>query len=134
MRIPLPFPKCSKCGKTAERSFHKDCGGQLHIETTSDEVYCLKCNDHWNIWKSNYYCSCGNKFAARDVQKALTEVLVFCRVCAEEILAQQELKKQRITSSQSSLRIFLSEFLNGLGYSLGVALGTIIEAVSKIFK
>ncbi len=133
MKIPLPFPECKRCGNDSKQSFHKNCGGSLSIETTSDEVFCSKCGKHWNIWKSKYYCSCGNVYKAKDVRNTLTEVLVYCRICAEEILIQEEIRRQRINTSEKSLREFLASFLEGLGYSLGVAIGTIIDAVSAFF-
>ena len=133
MRILLPFPRCQKCGEDSPESIHKCCGGALFIETTTDDVYCSKCCKHWNVWDSKYYCSCGNVFEAKEVQDTLTEVLVLCRVCAEEVLLQNKAKKERITSSEKSLRVFLGSFLERLGYSLGVAVGVIIEAVSSFF-
>ena len=133
MKIPLPFPECKKCGNDSKNSFHKNCGGSLSIETTSDEVYCSKCKKSWNIWKSTYYCSCGNVFESNDVRDTLIEVLAFCRVCAEEIILQKEAEKQRIITSEKSLRVFLGSFLEKLGYSFGVAVGTIIDIISNLF-
>ena len=133
MRILLPFPKCHKCGEDSPKSILKSCGGTLFIETTTDDVYCSKCCKQWNVWDSKYYCSCGNVFEAKEIQDTLTEVLVFCRICAEEVLLQNQAKRERITTSEKSLRVFLGSFLERLGYSLGVAVGVIIETVSSIF-
>ncbi len=131
MKILLPFPRCEKCYKFSKYSYHRGCGGVLEIETTSDEVYCRKCKKHWGIWDSNYYCSCGNCFEATEIRKSLTEVLVCCRICAEELAAQETAKRQRLESSQQSLRAFFSSFFEKLGYSFGVITGTIIEIVTR---
>lgn len=133
MRITLPFPTCPKCNTKSPSSYHKDCGGKLRIETSTDEVFCDKCNHHWNIWDSNYYCSCGHCFTASEVSTTLTAVLVACRVAAEELSALNAAKQARLKTSQNSLRSFFEGFFESLGYSFGVAVGTIIEAVLSIF-
>lgn len=131
MKIPIPFPKCNSCGEAAPKSYHRNCGGRMNIETTTDVVYCNKCNSHWNVWDTTYYCTCGSAFKATEVRTALIEVLACCRVCAEEIVAQQQAQKKREKFSEISLKSFLSKFFEQLGYSFGVAIGTIIDAVTK---
>ncbi len=131
MRISLPFPKCPKCKTDSNNSFHKNCGGKLEIETATDNVYCTKCNDNWNIWRSVYNCSCGHEFSAHEIKKTLVEVLASCRICAEEIAARNAAQRKRITQSETSLRNFLSSFFEKLGYSFGITIGTLIETVVK---
>ena len=133
MRIPLPFPKCRNCGKASEFCFHYNCGGKLSIEVRSDEVYCDRCNEHWNIWESNYHCTCGAVFSANDVQKALIETLAFCKACAEEIKEQERARKQRKRISEESLRSFAKGFFEKLGYFFGVAVGSLVDAFVKFF-
>ncbi len=130
MRIPLPFPKCKSCGQASSQSFHRNCGGRMYVEVTTDEVYCDKCTKHWNAWDSTYYCTCGSAFEATDVRTALSEVLACCKVCAEEIAAQEAAQKRRESLSEVSLRSFLSSFFERIGYAFGVAIGAIIEAVT----
>ena len=130
MKIPLPFPKCKSCGQTAPQSYHRHCGGRLFVEVTNDTVYCEKCHKSWNAWSSTYYCTCGSSFKATEVRAALMEVLACCRVCAEEIAAREAAKKKREALSEASLRSFLDSFFERIGYSFGVAIGTIIEAVT----
>ena len=134
MRIPLPFPKCKVCGKAYETCIHSGCGGKISIEVSTDEVYCDCCNEHWNIWKSNYHCSCGASFYATEVRTALTEVLVFCKVCAKEIEEQERTKKRRVELADASLRSFAAAFFEKLGYTFGVTIGTLIEIFVKFFK
>ncbi|MGI6462811.1 MAG: hypothetical protein ACOX04_04205 [Candidatus Scatomorpha sp.] len=133
MKVALPFPKCPKCETESSLSYHKDCGGKLRIETSTDEVYCDKCDHHWNIWESNYYCSCGHTFSAEQVHNTLTSVLVFCRVAAEELSAQDSARQQRLKYSKSSMRKFFEGFFQQLGYSFGIAIGTIVESVLSLF-
>ena len=130
MRIPMPFPKCNTCGESHPRSYHKKCGGRMLVETTTDVVYCDRCGAHWDVWDSTYYCSCGSAFKAEDVRSALIEVLACCRLCAEEIAAQDIARKKRESLSETSLRAFLSKFFERIGYAFGVAVGTIIDAVT----
>ena len=134
MRIPLPFPRCKDCGKTYETCVHANCGGKIFIEVNTDEVYCNKCNEHWNIWESNYHCTCGATFKANEVRTALNEVLVFCKVCAKEIEEQERARKRRTEISEVSLRSFASAFFEKLGYAFGVTVGTLVETFVKFFK
>ena len=135
MRITLPFPTCPQCDTKSPTSYHTDCGGRLRIETSTDEVYCDRCNHHWNIWASNYFCSCGHCFSANEVRFTLTAVLVGCRAAAEELSAQNAAQQARAKISERSLRSFFESFFERLGYAFGVAIGTIIEsAVSLFFK
>lgn len=129
MQILLPFPQCPSCKKKSNTSYHKECGGQLRIETKNDEVVCTKCNHHWNIWDSKYYCTCGHCFSSNEVKSTLIELLAACRVCANEIAAQNAAKQERLRISEISLRAFLSKFFEKLGYSFGLAIGTLIDAV-----
>lgn len=133
MKITLPFPNCPQCDTKAPSSYHRGCGGKLRIETSTDEVYCDKCNHHWNIWDSSYYCSCGHCFSANEVRFTLTAVLVGCRAAAEELSAQNAAKQARIKISERSLRSFFESFFERLGYSFGVAVGTIIESAISMF-
>lgn len=133
MRITLPFPACPNCETKSPTSYHKDCGGKLRIETQTDIVYCDKCDHQWDIWESNYHCSCGHCFSAQEVQITLTAVLVGCRVAAEELAGQNMAKQERLKTSQTSLRKFLEGFFGKLGYSFGVAVGTIIESALSMF-
>ena len=128
MQILLPFPTCPNCTKKSNTSYHKDCGGQLRIETTNDEVVCTKCNCHWNIWASKYYCTCGHCFSANEVKTTLIELLAACQVCADEIAAQNAAKQARTKVSETSLRTFLNRFLEKLGYTFGLAIGTLVNA------
>ncbi len=134
MRIPLPFPKCKVCGKTYETCIHSKCGGKISIEVATDEVYCERCSEHWNIWESSYHCPCGASFHANEVRTALSEVLVFCKVCAQEIEGQERAKKRRSELADASLRSFASAFFKQLGCAFGVALGSLVEAFVKFFK
>lgn len=134
MRIPLPFPKCKNCGKTYETCIHANCGGKLFIDVDTDEVYCNKDGEHWNIWESIYHCTCGATFRADEVSTALTEVLVFCKVCANEIEEQEKAKKIRSDITDASLKSFAISFFEKLGYSFGVAVGTLIETFVKFFR
>ena len=136
MKIALPFPKCPNCEANSSSSIHKDCGGKLRIETSTDEVYCDNCSHHWNIWDSNYFCSsCGHIFSAEQVSHTLTAVLVACRVAAEELSAQDSARQERLKCSRSSMRKFFEQFFQQLGYHFGVAIGTIIASVlSFMFK
>lgn len=130
MKIPMPFPKCKSCGESSPRSYHRNCAGRLHIETTTDVVYCEKCNANWWVWDSTYFCTCGSSFSASEVHSTLLEVLACCKVCAEEIAAQNSARKKRDEISEISLRAFLSKFFEQIGYAFGVAIGTIIDSVT----
>lgn len=133
MKVKLPFPECPKCKTGSESSIHKDCGGKLTIETSTDEVYCDKCSHHWNIWDSNYHCSCGHVFAAEEVRKTLTAVLVGCRIAAEELSALNAAYAARVKASRSSMRSFFEGFFQKLGYAFGVSIGTVVESVLSLF-
>ena len=133
MRVSLPFPKCHSCGKDSVISYHRNCGGKMQVEIQTDEVYCEKCKHHWNIWDSKYHCSCGAIFEAREVRKALMEVLACCRACADELADMDKAKKERTTESKKSFRSFVSGFIEGIGYSFGLSIGTIVDVIISLF-
>lgn len=130
MKIPMPFPKCKSCGESSPRSYHRNCSGRMLIETTTDVVYCEKCEKCWGIWDSTYYCTCGSSFTAEEIHSTLLEVLACCKICAEEIAAQDSARSKREKISEISLRAFLSKFFEQIGYAFGVAIGTIIDSVT----
>ena len=134
MRIRLPFPKCPVCHEENETSIHKDCGGTLEIEVNTDEVYCTKCGHHWNIWDSNYHCTCGHVFAAKDIQSTLATLLAMCHVCAREIENQRKYQSQRSTVANESLRHFAYGFFQKIGEGFGIAIGIFVESFIRFLK
>ena len=129
MKLPLPFPYCPKCEKQHSISYHKDCGGALEIDPETEIVYCPKCGKNWDSWDSEYHCRCGNTFEANEVKKSVNELIEDCRECAEllELETRAYWKRKRIT--EESKRGFISDFIKGLGYSLGKAAGYVIEKI-----
>lgn len=135
MKIPMPFPKCKSCGESSPKSFHSynNCGGRMLIETDNDEVYCQKCPMHWNVWDSEYHCTCGSVFKAYEVRRTLVEVLASCKACADEMRMQNKYKGARDDLTSVSIRAFITKMFEQIGYSFGVSIGTLIESALAFF-
>lgn len=133
MYIPMPFPKCKKCGKSSTQGYHRGCGGKLEFDPEKENIRCPKCAKQWNIWDTTYFCSCGNEFHSKEIEDSIVQLLYACKICVQEIENQQKAQKQRIDLRESSLRSFLTSFFEKLGFYIGEATGTIIEAVIRFF-
>ena len=133
MYLPLPFPPCPRCKKESNQGYHRNCGGKLEVDPINEMVVCLKCNEHWNIWDSTYYCSCGHKFTAVSIASEVKTILLLCKVCMDEIERQQQAQKKLHKLSKASMRNFLCGFFESLGFVVGSVIGTAIETVTKLF-
>lgn len=131
MYVSLPFPKCPKCNKASKQGYHHNCGGSLEIDPESKMVHCPECGRTWNIWESNYYCSCGNRFSSDDVAESVYEMLMLCKVCMIEIQKQQRAEESRKKLCENSIRSVINEIFNKIGYVVGVAVESVIQTIMK---
>ena len=129
MKIPLPFPKCDKCGRSWKQCVHTDCQGLLEINPSNYEVYCLKCHSHWNLWDSTYQCSCGVSFQAVEVKNAIMTMLEISALAIEEFEKREYAIKTRNDIATSSFKAFLNSFMGKLGQLAGL----VVETVIRIF-
>lgn len=131
MYVPLPFPYCRQCRKKWPESYHSahGCDGLLEIDPDINFVHCTKCNRTWDIWDSEYHCVCGAVFSARKVQKAVEDLIVDCRLCAEELNLLQSAYWQRKALSGKSMKLFIENALNRLGYSVSKMAGYTVEKI-----
>lgn len=128
----MPFPKCTKCGSDGRQGYHRHCGGELEIDPLTELVFCPKCQSTWKIWDTTYYCACGYKFTSNDVYETIKELIAMCYLCVKEIEEQQKAKNLQKTLSKNSIRAFLFDFFERLGYIAGIAIGTVIDTVIKL--
>ena len=133
MYVPMPFPVCTTCGKHSIQGYHKGCGGKLEIDPVKNIVRCPKCNDLWDIWETTYFCQCGNKFTSHDIGVAVKEMLDMCLLAMNEIENIKKQKSSQKKMADTSIRNFLTSFFKKIGYTTGIAVGIIIEAVLKFF-
>lgn len=99
MWMSVAFPTCPKCAKNANKCYHKNCpkGGRtpMQIDSDTSDVRCLDCGKSWKIKESEYYCSCGYVFSARDVSLELDAIISNAKLIASEI-ERTKLTKERI--------------------------------------
>lgn len=131
MYVPLPFPYCKQCRKKWPESYHATpgCNGLLEIDPDIKLVHCTNCNRTWDIWDSEYHCVCGAVFLAKEVQGAVEDLVEDCRLCAEELELLQSAYWKRRTLSKQSMRSFIEDMLNRLGYSAGQMAGYVVEKI-----
>lgn len=134
MYIPLPFPFCSQCNKKGNESFHRNCGGLLEINPDNNIVRCKKCNEKWNIWKSTYYCTCGNTFKASEVKKSVEDTIELCQLCAEELELRELAYWKRKKMATESKRTFVEKFFRGLGYISGMLFEKLVDYALQLFE
>jgi hypothetical protein len=133
MRLPLPFPKCPKCDESWKQCIHKNCGGSLEINVSSQIVHCLYCDNSWQLFESRYWCKCGHVFNAVDVRDGLNTMIEISRIAMEELEKAAEAASTRKALSEASLRAFLGAFVQKLGKAAGKATWSLIEAVARLF-
>lgn len=134
MFVPLPFPKCKRCGMSSDQGYHEGCGGKLSIDPDSRIIVCSRCGHSWNIWNSDFHCgSCGFRFTAYDLSDAVEELLEECRACARELERQSAAQFQRITSTEESWRSFVEGFMYKMGNYAGAAVGTVAKLLFTFF-
>ena len=80
MYIPMPFPKCKKCGKSSTQGYHRGCGGKLEFAPEKETIRCPKCAKQWNIWDTTYFCSCGNEFHSKEIEDSIVQLLYACKI------------------------------------------------------
>lgn len=123
--------------KNAENRQHKGIigavGENLSLTPEKETIRCPKCAKQWNIWDTTYFCSCGNEFHSKEIEDSIVQLLYACKICVQEIENQQKAKRQRVDLRESSLRSFLTSFFEKLGFYIGEATGTVIEAVIRFF-
>lgn len=133
MYVPLPFPKCKSCGKSADQGYHEGCGGELSINPNTNQIKCSRCGHSWNIWDTNFHCTCGRIFTAYELADSVEELLRECKACAEELERQNAAQLRRIKSSQESWKAFVEGFMYKMGNFAGAAVGTIAKLLYKFF-
>lgn len=105
----------------------------MSLTPEKETIRCPKCAKQWNIWDTTYFCSCGNEFHSKEIEDSIVQLLYACKICVQEIENQQKAKRQRVDLRESSLRSFLTSFFEKLGFYIGEATGTVIEAVIRFF-
>ena len=132
MFVPMPFPRCPQCGEMSSKGYHKDCGGVLEINPETERVFCPKCSHMWDLYDSEYYCSCGEVYEADEITEAISEMLMICKICMDEIAEQQKAINRREHLVESSIRGFVNGLFEKIGFAIGVAAETVIRAVIRL--
>lgn len=127
--LPLPFPDCIQCDKAWEQCVHAECRGNVEVQPMTGRVRCESCSESWNIWESDFLCPCGARFAARQIEDTLSEMLDYCRRLVFELALVSDARARRSDLSKDSMRTFLTGMMNGLGRSVGV----VVESVLRYF-
>lgn len=126
----MPFPYCRRCKKKYPNSYHNssNCHGLLEIDPDTEIVRCTgTCKKSWKIWDSEYHCSCGEVFKAREVKKSVDELIDDCRLCAKELELMQSAYWRRTSLAKESGRDFVKDILNNLGYTVSKMAGYAFE-------
>lgn len=130
MYVPMPFPYCNRCRKKHPNSYHNynGCHGLLEIDPSTETVRCTgECKKTWNIWNSEYHCSCGKVFVAKEIKNSVNELIEDCRLCAEELALMQDAYWRRANLAKESKRIFAGDILSSLGYTVSKMAGYTFE-------
>jgi hypothetical protein len=132
--LQFAFPECPRCAESWKSSVHKDCGrgGTLELDPDAKQVRCDGCARQWNVWDSQFYCSCGHLFTAWEVDSALNEVIRAAHLLAQ-IIEQHRADLMAIQrAGQDSLRGWFARVAENVGGTLGKVLGTIVGSVTKM--
>lgn len=136
MRIPMPFPRCPKCGEDSPNSYHDKpgCHGLLVIDPDTEIVSCTSCCDSWLIWKTNYRCKCGYEFEARAVKSAVDKLVDDCKLCAEYLDIQEKAYWKRTHNTIDSKEFFIRKLLEEFGHSIAKMTGYALTKLFEFFK
>lgn len=133
--MPLPFPRCPKCGQSWVRCYHKDCytGGEVVVEPYSREAKCDGCGRQWAVMNTNFYCSCGYVFHSRDVENALTTAELLRQALLQQIRDMDEATLRIRRRSKESFTQWLYDITYDLGSVAGAVVGTIKRWLDELF-
>ena len=66
----------------------------MEINSDNSEVMCPSCGDHWPIWSSSYYCSCGYVFSATEVSVEVEAIVANAKLIANELRRSMETRNR----------------------------------------
>jgi hypothetical protein len=133
--IEFPFPECPACACCWKTSFHRGCaaGGGDGIEVDPDRsfVRCSACATTWDVWDTSFFCSCGRRFEAAEVEAALHEIIRVAKLLAD-VLARQAADMLEIRrAGASSFRSWLARFTEGVASTMGVLAGRVVGTLLR---
>ena len=129
--LPLPFPKCPSCGNSWEICYHRNCSlnGEVEVEIYLNKSRCSSCYSEWNLFSSQFYCSCGYSFSASEVQSALDKTIELKRKL-EKMLREMHFTNSEIrNTTYNSFRSWLGK----VSYGIGRTFGKIAKVIYDIF-
>ncbi len=126
--VPVPFPACTICGDKSQKSYHKDCGGELLIDPYTDYIHCERCYGSWLIWETKYNCSkCGNVFSAKDIHKEIEKMLRDCERVIGILETRSKTREDIHKIGKVSFHTFLESFVKKLGEIAGYVVEIIVR-------
>lgn len=129
--VSFAFPRCSSCGREWATSRHRGCyrDGELKVDPDQKVVLCAGCSENWNVFQTQFYCTCGHIFSASDVRDVLNETIRAAQLLARVIEENQRVLGEIRSQSRSSFRSWLNGFAQGLGGALGTIMGRLIGSI-----
>ena len=140
MWLSVAFPTCPSCKKNSNQCFHKNCpkSGKkpMEIDPETSRVKCPSCNSEWNIMDTNYYCSCGYIFLAKDVSVEIDAIVANARLIAQELKREAEAHQRIINMTTSAIETrakdtIIKKFGEKIWQALKSFLPTIVVAIRK---
>jgi hypothetical protein len=100
------------------------------VDPFAKTAKCNSCGQTWNIWDSNFHCSCGNAFTAKEAESAVKAVLN--DACLEVIKYWKMMEEEDRLAAFRSKRTF-REFLIGVVGGVSEAAATMIFGLINRF-
>lgn len=129
--FPFPFPRCPGCRASWRSCLHRNCLllGEMEIEPWQLRVACASCAESWSVEQTQFYCACGRRFTAEEVDGALLEIIRATQLVHEELMRRQEELRRVRAQSDASFAVWLQTLATSLGAAAGFVVGRLTKLI-----
>ncbi|AXG79818.1 hypothetical protein [Streptomyces paludis] len=133
--VEFPFPECPACFRSWSSSRHRDCpaGGErlLEIDPDAAEVRCASCRSAWGVGSTRFFCACGRRFEATEVDAALREIIRVASLLTEMLVERARDLAEIRRAGEVSFLAWADGFARRLAGSLGALAGRVVGGLLR---
>jgi hypothetical protein len=114
-------------------SRHLDCPnhGSMELDPDARSVQCDGCKVAAEVWQTTFHCVCGRQFTADEVEKAIREIISAATLLAVVIEQNRRALEDIRRLGNDSARSWLLKVVEGIGGSLGTAVGSLLGWIAR---
>lgn len=138
--VEFPFPACPACARSWSASRHRNCpagsgdggrGAALDVDPDAARVRCAGCHGTWSVWETRFFCGCGRRFEAAEVEAALNEIIRVASLLVDILVQQGRDLVEIRRAGEASFRSWLGHLTDTLAGALGSAAGHVVGSLLR---